>query len=168
MWDSVRSKWVSAWRGDSDSARMLPPSKPPRAATPPRPHFYRLHDNGWISIVTPHDGAFVAAIAREGEGCPTGIASDLKTAQQLADAALPLSHACSNECTSWFEVSDSSRRVHITTTCPRLHSGSWSYVLGDALFRLNTLSFWCLQCGRAWPATDEQRRQLLARVVGAE
>jgi len=54
--------------------------------------------------------------------------------------------------------------VDFTTTCPRQHSGSLSYMLGDVLLRLNTLSFWCLQCGRSWPATDEQRVHLVQRL----
>jgi hypothetical protein len=141
---------------------------PPNLAVPPRPRFYRLHDNGWISLVTQHGREYAAAIAREGERRTACSVGDLRTAQQLADAAVPLCHCCSSRCSAWFEVTDSARRVAITGTCPRLHPGSWSYALGDALFRLNTLSFWCLPCGRSWPATDEQRRLLLARVVGAE
>lgn len=167
MWDIVRSRLTSASRGEPDSSGAPLLSTPPQVAQP-RPQFYRLHDNGWISLVTQHGGEFAAAIAREGERRIARTASDLRTAQQLADAAVPLSHCCSNGCTAWFEVTDSARRVVICATCPRLHSGSWSYALTDALFRLNTLSFWCLQCGRSWPPTDEQRRQLLARVVSAE
>ena len=168
MWNSVRSRLVSASLGTAESAGSVPLSFPSVAAAPPPPRFYRLHDNGWISLVTQHGRDFAAAIAREGEGRTARIAADLPTAQQLADAAVPLSHRCSDGCSAWFEVTDTSRRVDITATCPRLHSGSWSYAVADALFRLNTLSFWCLQCGRSWPATDEQRRQLLARVVRSE
>jgi hypothetical protein len=167
MWHTVRSRLISPSRENIDSPRMLPLTMPPTVAAP-RPQFYRLHDNGWISLVTQHGGEFAAAIAPEGEAHIAGTASDLRTAQELADAAVPLSHYCSNECTAWFEVTDTSHRVTITASCPRLHSGSWSYALSDALFRLNTLSFWCSQCGRSWPATDEQRRQLLASVVRAE
>lgn len=168
MWGTVRSRLKAASRGTADPWGPLLLSTPPHVMAPPRPRFYRLHDNGWISLVTEQGCEFAAAIAREGEGRQARIVGDLQTAQQIADAAVPLSHCCSNGCTTWFEVTDSSRPVEITATCPRLHPGAWSYSLGDALFRLNTLSFWCLQCGRSWPATDEQRRQLLARVVRAQ
>jgi len=131
-----------------------------------RPQFYRVHDNGWISLVARREaGDFAARIARDGEGGIIRTAADLAAAQRLADASLPLAHACSKGCTGWFEIPDPGRKVDFTTTCPNHHTGSLSFALGDVLFRLNTLSFWCLQCGRSWPATDEQRHDLLERVL---
>lgn len=129
-------------------------------------YFYRVHDNGWISMVTQRkDKEFAAAAAREEHRGLVRSAGDLASAQQSADAAVPLRHACSGRCSDWFEVTDPSQRVDFTTTCPQHHSGSLSYTLGDVLFRLNTLSFWCLQCGRSWPASDDQRHDLLERVL---
>lgn len=130
------------------------------------PQFYRVHDNGWISLVTQREaGDFAARVAREGEGGIIRTAGDLLSAQRLADSSVPLAHACSKGCTAWFEIPDPARKVDFTTACPKRHSGSLSFALGDVLFRLNTLSFWCLQCGRSWPATDDQRRDLLERVL---
>lgn len=134
----------------------------------PLQHFYRLHDNGWVALVTQReDGAFASVAARETYGGRIRTSTDLTSAQRLADAAVPLAHACSNRCSAWFEVSDPLRAVDFTAICPKHHSGSLSYTVGDVLFRLNTLSFWCLQCGRSWPATDEQRDELLQRVLQA-
>jgi hypothetical protein len=130
--------------------------------------FYRLHDNGWVSVVTQlPTGGFAAVIAREGEAGAVQTCADLNTARRAADRAVPLSHVCSNGCTAWFEIHDPSRQVDFTATCPMRHSAASSYALTHALFRLNTLSFWCLQCGRSWPATDEQRRQVRQRVLRA-
>jgi hypothetical protein len=132
----------------------------------PLSHFYRLHDNGWIAVVTQRGNEdFAAMVTREGEGGRLRNARDLAGAQRLADTAVPPGHICSKGCTGWFEVGDPSRPVDFTTTCPNHHSGSLSYTAGDVLVRLNTLSFWCLQCGRSWPATDEQRRHLLERIL---
>jgi hypothetical protein len=132
----------------------------------PTRHFYRVHANGWVSIVTRRsDREFAFVTARDGEGGRVRTAADVVSAQRLADAAVPMGHICAGECTAWFEVTDPSQRVDFVTKCAKGHSGALSYSLGDVLFRLNTLSFWCLQCGRSWPATDEQRRDLLERVL---
>jgi hypothetical protein len=132
------------------------------------PHFYRLHDNGWVSMVSERAAdEFTATVMRDGEGGPTRTAADLVSAQRLADTAVPLRHECSSRCTAWFEIANLSRGVEFGTRCPKGHSESLSYTLGDILFRLHTLSFWCLQCGRAWPATDDQRSQLLERLTQA-
>jgi hypothetical protein len=131
----------------------------------PLRYFYRVHDNGWISMVTQRgERDFAAAVARDSQRGPTRNATDLAAAQQAADAAIPMAHVCSGRCSAWFEVADPLQRVDFTTTCPKSHSGSLSYAVGDVLFRLNTLAFWCLQCGRSWPASDEQRHHLIERV----
>jgi hypothetical protein len=127
-------------------------------------HFYRLHENGWISVVMQREADFAAWVAREAEGGRVRTAPDLLSAKRLADSAVPAGHACSSRCSAWFEITDPSRKVDFTTNCPRDHAGSLSYTIGDVVLRLNTLSFWCLRCGRSWPATDEQRRELLARI----
>jgi hypothetical protein len=133
-----------------------------------RPHFYRLHDNGWLAVITEgRDGAFAASVGRGGDTARVRrTATQLSDAQRLADAAVPRGHACSSRCTEWFGISDPTAPVEFTATCPKQHSGSLSYTVGDVLLRLNTLSFWCLQCGRSWPATDEQVHHLVARIVG--
>jgi hypothetical protein len=165
MWNNARSRLIPTseepeWSG----VGLLSSATAP--VPQPRPSFYRLHENGWISVVTrQHADEFHAAIARAGEGRPVQTTTSLVSAQQLADAAIPLSHTCSQGCTGWFEITDIARRIDFRATCPRLHQGVLSYAVGDALFRLGTLSFWCLQCGRSWPATDEQRRQWLERVL---
>lgn len=129
-------------------------------------YFYRLHGNGWISIVTERKpGEFACAAARDGLRGHVRHAPDLPAAQHIADAAVPSSHACSSACSAWFQVSDPSHSVDFTTICPKGHAGSLSYTLGDVLFRLNTLSFWCLQCGRSWPASDEQREHLIQCIL---
>jgi hypothetical protein len=92
-------------------------------------------------------------------------AADLGSAQRLADASVPRAHACSQRCTPWFEIRNPSDTVEFTTTCPKGHAGALSYTVGDLLFRMHTLSFWCLQCGRSWPATDEQTSDLFTRVL---
>jgi hypothetical protein len=131
-----------------------------------RPHYYRVHDNGWLSIVTPAgDGGFVASAAR-GEGTRLRrTAEDLTAAQRVADAAVPSGHVCSGGCTSWFKIRDPKVSVDHMTMCPKDHAASLSYTVGDVLLRLNTLSFWCLQCGRSWPATDEDVHRLVMRIV---
>jgi hypothetical protein len=129
-------------------------------------YFYRLHANGWISVVTRRtSGDFASAASRDGSGGRIRSAQDLPSAQALADAAVPGTHACSGACSAWFEVSDPSHSVDFTTICPKGHAGWLSYTVGDVLFRLNTLSFWCLQCGRSWPASDEQREHLIQRIL---
>jgi hypothetical protein len=131
-------------------------------------HFYRVHDNGWVGVVTQRaDGVFSATVAREDQHGRVRTAPDLASAKGLADAAVPITHRCSSGCSAWFEVSDPSSSVDFTTACPKHHSRSLSFTVADVLFRLNTLSFWCLQCGRAWPTTDEQREHLLRRVLQA-
>jgi hypothetical protein len=165
MWNDARSRLTSA-EGAPEWSGIGLLSRPAVEVAQPRSNFYRLHDNGWISVVTQQRaGEFLAAIARAGEGRAVQRAANLVSAQQLADAAVPLSHSCADGCTEWFEITDAARRIDFSATCPRDHSGTLSYAAGDALFRLYTLSFWCLQCGRSWPATDEQRRQLLDHVV---
>jgi hypothetical protein len=127
----------------------------------PIPHF-RLHDNGWISLVTERPTReFAALVTRDGERSAIRLAADLTSAQRLADDAVPLDHICSSVCTEWFKVTEPSRSVELQLTCPKHHRSRFSYRLGDLLFRLNTLSFWCLQCGRLWEGTDEQRERLL-------
>jgi hypothetical protein len=130
------------------------------------PHFYRLHDNGWVSVVSQTgNNQFTVTVARNSEVRPLRTATEVNAAQQLANALVPLPHSCSDKCTAWFEISDLSRQVEFTADCPQHHARSLSYTIGDILFRLHTLSFWCLQCGRSWAATDEQRSHLFTRLV---
>jgi hypothetical protein len=166
MSNEARSQSGSPSAGEPDHSGMGLLGRPQPRGAHQCARYYRLHDNRWISVVTQQDArAFLASIVRAGETRALQAGIDLASAKQFADAAVPLRHVCSNGCTAWFEIVDVDRRTDFTATCPRCHSGTLTYAMGDALFRLNTLSFWCLECGRSWPATNEQGGELLARVL---
>ena len=131
----------------------------------PLQHYFRAHDDGWISLVNEwRPGGFAVTTARQGEGGWLRTTPDLESAQRLADATVPRAHACSNLCTGWVQVLDPGRKVEFATICPKGHAGAFTYEVGYILSRLHTVSFFCSECGRPWWATEEQILQLFNRV----
>jgi hypothetical protein len=66
-------------------------------------HWYRLHSNGWIGMVTlDEDRRFTFGAAPVSDAVVFSGAPDLQSAQNAADQAVD-AHACDDRCGRWLE-----------------------------------------------------------------